>query len=321
MARGEYIAKRILAALATVYAAVTINFILFRVLPGNAVSAIGRVPNSTPQLRRALTRQFGLDKSKWDQYWAYLNQLLHGNLGVSFANQQSVRSNLGSALLNTLPVVTVATLLALALGVAVGVIAAWRRGTFTDHALTTTAVATYAFPTQWIALLLLIAFSRYLPTAGSNDVFNLVEPSTTGRVLDYAQHMILPTTTLALTLFGGYVIVVRAAMLETLGEDYVLTARAKGMSQRRIVVRHALRGAMLPVTTLVTLSLGSIVAGAILIEVVFSWPGMGGALYDAVRHRDYPMLQGGFLILTISVVFFNFLADLLYVKIDPRVVE
>jgi ABC-type dipeptide/oligopeptide/nickel transport system permease component len=321
MARTDYVVKRSLSALATVFAAVTINFFLFRVLPGNAVSGIARVPNSTPQLRRALTKEFGLDKSKWDQYWAYLNQLLHGNLGVSFANRQSVAGNLWSALLNTIPVVTVATVLALLLGVATGVIAAWRRGSFTDHALTTTAVATFAFPTQWIALLLLIAFSKYLPTAGSSDVFTLVEPSTIHRIVDYSRHMILPTTTLALTLYGGNAIVVRAAMLETLGEDYVLTARAKGMSQRRIVVRHALRAAMLPVTTLVTLSLGSIVAGAILVEIVFSWPGVGGALYDAVRHRDYPMLQGGFLVLIISVVFFNFIADLLYLKLDPRVVE
>ncbi len=321
MARTDYVVKRSLAALATVFAAVTINFFLFRVLPGSAVSEIGRVPNSTPQLRRALTREFGLDRSKWDQYLAYLNQLLHGNLGISFANRQSVASNLWSALLNSIPVVTVATVLALVLGVSVGVIAAWRRGSVTDHALTTTAVATYAFPTQWIALMLLIAFAKYLPTAGSSDVFNLVEPSTFHRILDYSRHMILPTTTLALTLYGGNAIVVRAAMLETLGEDYVLTARAKGLRQRRIVLRHALRGAMLPVTTLVTLSLGSIVAGAILVEVVFSWPGVGEALYDAVRHRDYPMLQGGFLVLIISVVLFNFLADLLYAKLDPRVVE
>jgi ABC-type dipeptide/oligopeptide/nickel transport system permease component len=305
----------------TVFAAITINFFLFRVLPGSAVTGIAHVPNATPQLRHNLIKEFGLDKSKWDQYVLYLNQLLHGNLGVSFANQQPVTSNLRSALLNTIPVVLVATLIALLLGVAVGVVSAWRRGSFTDHALTTTAVATYAFPTQWIALLLLIAFSGVLPTAGSQNVFTLTEPSTWQRILDYSQHMILPSTTLALTLYGGNAIVVRSAMLETLGEDYILTARAKGMRQRRIVIRHALRGAMLPVATLITLSLGTIVAGAILVEVVFSWPGVGDALYGAVKHRDYPMLQGGFLLLIVSVVFFNFIADLLYVRLDPRLAE
>ncbi|HEY2273808.1 MAG TPA: ABC transporter permease [Jatrophihabitantaceae bacterium] len=321
MRRIDYVIKRTASAILTVFAAITVNFFLFRVLPGNAVTGIAHVPNATPQLRRALTTEFGLDKSKWDQYLAYLNQLLHGNLGISFANQQSVTSNLRSALLNTIPVVLVATIISLLLGVGVGVLSAWKRGSFTDHALTTTAVATYAFPTQWIALLLLIGFSSVLPTAGSQDVFSLVEPSMWQQIVDYSRHMILPATTLALTLYGGNAIVVRSAMLETLGEDYILTARAKGMRQRRIVIRHALRGAMLPVTTLITLSLGTIVAGAILVEVVFSWPGVGEALYDAVKHRDYPVLQGGFLVLIVSVVFFNFVADLLYVRLDPRVVE
>jgi ABC-type dipeptide/oligopeptide/nickel transport system permease component len=321
MRRLDYVAKRLFAAIVTIVAAITVNFFLFRVLPGNAVTGIARVPHATPQLKRALTREFGLDKPKWEQYLIYLKELLHGNLGVSFANQQPVWSNLRSALWNTIPLVTVATVISLIVGIAVGVIAAWRRGTMTDHALTTSAVATYAFPTQWIALLLLIAFSSVLPTAGSTDVFVLVEPSAWARLLDYCRHMILPATTLALTLYGGNAIVVRSAMMETLGEDFILTARAKGMRQSRIVMRHALRGAMLPVVTLITLSLGSIVSGAILVEVVFSWPGVGDALYEAVLHRDYPMLQGGFLILIISVVFFNFVADLLYARIDPRVTE
>jgi ABC-type dipeptide/oligopeptide/nickel transport system permease component len=133
--------------------------------------------------------------------------------------------------------------------------------------------------------------------------------------------MLLPSLTLALTLYGEYTLIVRSAMLETLGEDYVMTARAKGLPQRTIVRRHALRNAMLPTTTLIALSLGYIVAGAILIESVYSWPGIGLAVYDAVTERDYPMLQGAFLILTLSVVFFNLLADLLYFKLDPRITE
>ena len=133
--------------------------------------------------------------------------------------------------------------------------------------------------------------------------------------------MVLPSLTLALTLYGQYTLVVRSAMLETLGEDYVLTARAKGFTQRKVVTRHALRNAMLPTTTLIALSLGYIVAGAILIETVFSWPGIGSAVYQAVTQRDYPMLQGAFLVLTVSVVAANFVADLLYFKLDPRITE
>jgi ABC-type dipeptide/oligopeptide/nickel transport system permease component len=138
---------------------------------------------------------------------------------------------------------------------------------------------------------------------------------------DVGVHMLLPALTLGLTLYGEYTLIVRSAMLETLGEDYIMTARAKGLPQNIIVRRHALRNAMLPTTTLIALSLGYIVAGAILIEAVYSWPGIGLAVYDAVTARDYPMLQGAFLILTLSVVFFNLLADLLYFRLDPRITE
>jgi ABC-type dipeptide/oligopeptide/nickel transport system permease component len=140
-------------------------------------------------------------------------------------------------------------------------------------------------------------------------------------VRDLASHMFLPALTLGLTLYGEYTLIVRSAMLETLGEDYVLTARAKGLKPKTIVRKHALRNAMLPITTLIALSLGYIVAGAILIETVFSWPGIGRAVYDAVLQRDYPMLQGAFLVLTLSVIFFNLVADLLYFELDPRITE
>ncbi len=138
---------------------------------------------------------------------------------------------------------------------------------------------------------------------------------------DLASHILLPSLTLGLVLYGEYTLIVRSAMLETLGEDYILTARAKGLKPRTIVRKHALRNAMLPITTLIALSLGYIVAGAILIETVFSWPGIGRAVYEAVLQRDYPMLEGAFLVLTLSVIFFNLVADLLYFRLDPRITE
>jgi len=147
----------------------------------------------------------------------------------------------------------------------------------------------------------------------------LIDPSWFTHVKDIAYHMTLPALTLALVLFGEYTLIVRSAMLETLGEDYILTARAKGLKPRTIVRKHALRNALLPITTLIALSLGYIVAGSILVETVFSWPGIGRAVYQAVLQRDYPMLQGAFLVLTLSVVFFNLLADLLYFRLDPRI--
>ena len=320
MRGADYVIKRTGFAVVTVLVAVTLNFALFRLAPGSAVSDLSRVPHATPELRHALKQQFGLDKPKLTQYVIYLRELAHGNLGVSFANEQPVWSNLRTALMNTLPMVLLGTLFAIVVGTLTGVIAAWRRGTPTEAATVTTALGFYSMPTHWLGLMLVIIFAGTLPTGGMTNEF-LIDPSFWTHLKDLASHIVLPSLTLGLVLYGEYTLIVRSAMLETLGEDYILTARAKGLKPWTIVRRHALRNAMLPVATLVALSLGYIVAGAILIETVFSWPGIGRAVYEAVLQRDYPMLQGAFLLLTISVVFFNLVADLLYFKLDPRITE
>ena len=320
MQGADYVLKRVGFAIVTVFVAVTINFVLFRLAPGTAVSNLSRVPHATQQLRHALEVQFGLDKSKWQQYVIYLKQLAHGNLGISYANEQPVSTNLRIALINTLPMVTLGTVFAIVFGTFTGVIAAWRRGTKTEGLTVSTALGFYAMPTQWLGLMLIIIFAGILPTGGMTNEF-LLNPPFWAHVKDLASHIFLPALTLGLVLYGEYTLIVRSAMLETLGEDYILTARAKGLKPRTIVRKHALRNAMLPITTLIALSLGYIVAGAILIETVFSWPGIGRAVYDAVLQRDYPMLQGAFLVLTISVIFFNLVADLLYFRLDPRITE
>ena len=278
MHRTEYILKRLLFAVMTVFVAITVNFILFHALPGSAVSGFLRAPHVSPELRAALTHEFGLDKSLWQQYVLYLKQLLfHGNMGVSFADSQPVTATLFEKLKNTIPMVFIGTFLAIAVGIASGLVSAWRRSGWVDRISTSSAIVAYALPTQFIGMVLIFLFAKYLPTAGMrNEVDNFFSNgSTWSSIKDIGLHMILPAATLALTLFGEYTLVVRSSMLETLGEDYVLTARAKGLPQRRIVVAHALRNAMLPIATLVALSLGFIVAGAILVEIVFSWPGIG----------------------------------------------
>jgi ABC-type dipeptide/oligopeptide/nickel transport system permease component len=317
--RADYVIKRGLFALVTVFVAITINFFLFRVLPGNAVTNLARVPQSAPQLRHALTVQFGLDKPKWAQYFIYLKQLLHGNMGISFGNQQPVGHLLFVDLKNTIPMVTVGTLAAVVVGVFTGVLSAWRRGSPPDHISTNLAIFAYAFPTQWLGMMLLILFAGVLPSAGMTNPFLFGPEPFWQHLGDVAQHMILPAGTLMLTAYGSYTLVVRSSLLETLGEDYVLTARAKGLPVRRIVWRHAVRNALLPMVTLIALDLGYIVGGAVLIEVIFSWPGIGESMFTAITQRDYPMLQGGFLILTVSVIVLNFLSDLVYFRLDPRI--
>jgi ABC-type dipeptide/oligopeptide/nickel transport system permease component len=317
---ADYVIKRTAFAVLTVFIAVTINFALFRLAPGSAVTNLARVPHATPETRLAIKRQFGLDKSKLAQYGIYLKQLVRGNLGVSFANSQPVSNNLRSALYNTIPMVLLGTIVAIVIGTLTGVLAAWRRGTAVEAASVTTALGFYSMPTHWLGLMLVILFTGTLPTGGMSNEF-LINPSWWTHIKDVLEHMLLPSLTLGLVLYGEYTLIVRSAMLETLGEDYILTARAKGLRPWAILRKHALRNAMLPIATLVALSLGYIVAGAILVETVFSWPGIGRAVYDAVLQRDYPMLQGAFLLLTISVVFFNLVADLLYFKLDPRITQ
>lgn len=313
-----YVWKRSLFAIVTIYVALTINFVLFRVLPGDAVTRISRVPNASPELRRALEAEFGLDRPLWQQYFLYLGQLFRGNLGISFANRQPVADNLLEAFGNTLPMITTGTVIAIVIGIAFGVLSAVRRGTVGDHVSTNIAVLFYAFPTQFLGMMLLILFAGVLPSAGMSDPF-AVGLSPWGQFVDLLRHMVLPVATLVLTLYAENTLIVRSAMLETLGEDYVLTARAKGLARRRIIGSYALRNAALPTITQVALSLGAIVSGSILVEVIFSWPGIGRALYNAVLQRDYPMLQGGFLFITITVVLLNYAADLVYFRLDPRV--
>ena len=319
MRRADYVIKRATFALITIFVAITLNFFLFRVLPGNAVTDLARVPHAGANLKHALTVEFGLDKPKWEQYLVYLKELFHGNMGVSFVNQQPVSHLLLTDLKNTVPMVTVGTLASIVVGVFTGVLAAWRRGSLADHISTNTAIFAYAFPTQWLGLMLLILLSSHLPSNGMTWEFLFSPEPFWQHLADVAQHMILPALTLLLTAYGSYTLVVRTSVLETLGEDYVLTARAKGLPPQRIVWRHAVRNALLPMVTLIALDFGYIVGGALLIEVIFSWPGIGESMFTAITQRDYPMLQGGFLILTVSVIVLNFLSDLVYFRLDPRI--
>lgn len=319
MRSADYVIKRGFFAFVTIFVAITINFFLFRILPGSAVSDLSRVPHASPKLQHALTVEFGLDKPRWQQYLIYLKELFHGNMGVSFTYQQPVSHLLLADLKNTIPMVTVGTVAAIVVGVFTGVLSAWRRGSAPDHVSTHLAIFFYAFPTQWLGLMLLILFAGILPAGGMSNPFVFGTEPFWQHMGDIGIHMLLPAATLMLTAYGSYTLVVRSSMLETLGEDYVLTARAKGLPTRRIVWRHAVRNALLPMITLIALELGFIVGGVLLIEVIFSWPGIGLAMYNAIGERDYPMLQGGFLILAVSVIVLNFIADLVYFRLDPRI--
>jgi ABC-type dipeptide/oligopeptide/nickel transport system permease component len=320
--RSDYVIKRVLFALVTVWVAITLNFLLFRTLPGNAVSAL-RCRACTEQFKKAQIKELGLDESTWTQYKLYVEDLAHGNLGNSLTTEGPVWDEIKPALKNTLPMIMLGTGFSIIFGILAGVIASWRRGTWVDRGNMWVSLAFYSMPPQWLGLMLIffVATAVGLPQSGlaSPDLGVLSEPSFAAYWSDRLQHMILPALTLGLVLYGDYTLIVRSAMLETLGEDYVLTARAKGLSNWAIVWKHGLRNALLPIVTLVALSLGFIIGGTFTIEYVFSYPGVGYETVQAIDRRDYPVLQGIFLLLTMSVILFNLIADLLYFKLDPRV--
>jgi peptide/nickel transport system permease protein len=332
MTRGSLLARKALWALVTIFVVITFNFFLFRVLPGDPAKAGIKDPRLSPQTVAALQQRFGLDKpvlfnteegNPFDsQYFHYLGALAQGDLGTSYAyRNRPVVSLLGTALINTLWLVLPADLLAIFLGVLLGLIAAWRRGTKLDVGALMFALFTWALPTFFLGILLLFFGSRYLglPTGGRITIgLDQGFWATTGDVI---RHLLLPTLTFALVLLGEYMLIMRSSVVEVFSEDYILTAKAKGLNTFQIIRRHAFRNAMLPLVTLIALNLGFTVSGAIQVETVFSWPGLGKLTVDAVSQRDYPVLQGAFLMLAISVVLANLAAELIYLRLDPRVTE
>jgi peptide/nickel transport system permease protein len=318
----DFIVKRIAFAIVTVWVAITLNFVLFRAIPGDAVSSL-RCRACTQQFKEAQRKQLGLDDSLTVQYGKYLQDLAHFDLGNSLRSEQPVWNDIKPAIVTTMPMIALGTAFSIVFGIFVGVIAAWRRGTIIDKASLWTSLGFYSMPTQWLGLVLalFVAQAVGLPTSGkvSPELGILGDPGFIEYWSDRLKHMILPSLTLGLVLYGDYALITRSAMLETLGEDYVLTARAKGLKNWTIVWKHGLRNALLPIVTLIALSLGFIIGGSITIEYVFSYPGIGLETVEAIDQRNFPLLQAIFLMLTLSVIFFNLVADLLYFWLDPRV--
>jgi peptide/nickel transport system permease protein len=329
MQRSEYIIRRLGWAVFTIIFVAMLNFFMFRVLPGDPAKAGIRDPRLTAQAQQAIRERFGLDKpliinssgNPFDsQFFRYFGNLLRGDLGISFNFNRPVADLLRERLLNTVLLVTVGQTLAIVIGLVLGVLAAWRRGTSLDAGALIFGLVTWALPTFFLGIILLIVGSSRLglPVGGMRTAGKAFS-SEWARWLDIGRHLILPTITLTIIYLGEYLLIMRSSLLEVLGEDYILTAKAKGLTNGRILRDHALQNAMLPVVTIIALTLGFTVAGAIQVETVFSWPGLGSAVFEAVSRRDYPMLQGAFLLLAFSVVLANLLADLLYTYLDPRV--
>jgi len=297
--------------------------VLFHLLPGNPVQLLARSGHLTPQAVADITRVYGLNHPTLEQYLIYLGNLLHGQLGISFTYREPVRALLGQYLGNTILLLAGATVLTIVLGVLAGVVAASRRGGGYDSAIVTASVIGWSLPTFWTGLILAFVLGVWLhafPIFGM-ETPNAVYTSQLQRVEDIGAHLFLPTLTLVIVNIAQFVLVARAAVIEVLSEDFMLTATAKGLLPRRILWRHAVRNALLPIVTSSALLIGLVVGGAIEVETVFSWPGMGLLVYNAVLNRDYPVIEAAFLVFAIVVLLVNFASDLLYQVLDPRVRE
>ena len=334
MQRSDYLIRKILIGLATLAAVIVFNFFLFRILPGDPVKSITRSPRLTREAREKLRIDFGLDKPIWldieqlregdliggfdTQFTAYVRALLQGNLGISFRSRRDVAEVLAERVWRTIVLVAAGEILALIFGITLGLIAAWRRGTRLDTSILIGSLFFWAFPTFFLGIILLILARGHLPVGGM--VIPGLKPEAGWEYwIDVGRHLILPTLTMAIIYTSSYVMIMRSSVLEVLSEDYILTAKAKGLNTFQILRDHALKNAMLPMVTIVALNLSYTVGGAIQVETVFSWPGIGRLMFDAVMQRDYPILQGTFLLLAVSVIAANLLADLLYSVLDPRV--
>jgi peptide/nickel transport system permease protein len=320
----RFILRRLAFYLVAAWFAITVNFAIPRVMPGNAVDAmLARFPTLDANSLRALQAEFGVHShgSIVSQYVSYLGQLAHGNLGLSVDQYPStVTSILAQTLPWTLILVGTASILSFALGTLLGVVAAWRRGGWLDRTLPAFTFL-QATPYFFLALIVIQLFAldwRLFPFGQGYDLG--LQPGFNWAFISSAiSHSVLPALTIILTAIGGWMLQMRNVMLTTISEDYVLVAQAKGLSPRRIMFTYAARNAILPNIAGFALSLGFVVAGALVMEIVFSYPGIGLTLYNAVTSADYPLLQGIFLVISLTVLLASLLADIVYVVADPRV--
>jgi peptide/nickel transport system permease protein len=318
----NYLSRKTLQLFASIFAIVTFNFFLFHVIPGDPLRLIARSQRLSPESQAQLRAFFGLDKSLPEQYLRYLINLAHGDFGFSFSYHENVTSIVIRALWHTLLLLTASTLIVVLVGIALGVFAGSRRGKRADSWTILTSLAFWSLPTFWVGMLLVFIFGVWfggLPISGITTP-NAIYSGPFDQILDVARHLILPTVTLALVDTAFFVLITRTALVEVMTEDYMLTARGKGLPRRALVWKHGVRNALLPVLTASALYISALVAGAIQVEVVFSWPGMGLLMYNSVLSRDYPLLEGCFLVSAVAVLAANFASDLLYRKLDPRVV-
>ncbi len=317
---GRWLAGKAGAAMLTLIFVIIFNFFLFRVM-GDPTTQLARLPNSSPEEIEKLRADYGIDKPLSGQFLDYAGDTVRLDFGVSQRSREEVWDEIKAALPWTLLLVGTGTVLATLIGSWMGVIAATRRGKKTDDSLLGFSLLTYAAPEYWIGIILILVFAVAAPIlpAGQQVTPGVEFSSWISEALSVAEHMILPVTAMTLMLLGQYFLIMRSSMVDVLTEDFITVKRAIGLSHEQVIRRHAVPNALRPLVTLSAIQFGAVVGGAITIETVFSWPGLGELSFNAINDKDFPVLAGTFLVFSAGVILANLAADILYFFLDPRV--
>jgi dipeptide transport system permease protein len=330
----SFIFRRLSVVIPTFFGVTILAFALIHMIPGDPIVVMAGERGMSDERHAELAAQLGIDRPLVEQYLAYIGNVLTGNLGISFVSRTPVLTEFFELFPATLELSISAMLIAVIFGIPAGIIAAINRGKWPDHTLMGAALTGYSMPIFWWALILILVFSGYLgwtPVTNRISLLYFFEPVTGFMLIDSllsgqpgafwsaVHHLILPATALATIPLAVIARMTRSSMLEVLGDDYIRTARAKGLAPKRVIGVHALRNALIPVVTVIGLQVGTLFAGAILTETIFAWPGIGKWLLESISRRDYPVVQGGILLVATTVILVNLAVDILYGMIDPRI--
>lgn len=330
----QFILRRVGMVIPTFIGVSILTFSLIHFIPGDPVTVMGGERGFSAEQRAEIEAMMGLDKPLFQQYLLYAGNILQGDLGTSFITREAVMDEFLTLFPATIELSFFAALFSICVGLPLGIIAAVKRGSFFDHTVMTVSLTGYSMPIFWWGLLLILFMSIQLgitPVSGRIDVLYWVDEVTGFMIIDAwlsgeegavgsaLSHLVLPSIVLGTIPMAVIARMTRSSMLEVLGEDYIRTARAKGLSPYRVVLKHALRNALIPVVTVIGLQMGTLLSGAILTETIFAWPGIGKWLIEAIGRRDYPVVQGGLLMIATIIIFVNLLVDLTYGIINPRV--
>ncbi|GIU97592.1 MAG: ABC transporter permease [Actinomycetota bacterium] len=321
MGSQRYLVRKVLHAIATLLFVVAFNFYLFRIMPGDPITILARSQHLSRADIAEQIANLGLDKPLPQQLLIYLGDTFRGELGVDLRSGAPVSQLIAERLWPTILLVGISTVLSIGFGLLIGIKGAWQRGGLFDTTSLYTSLVFYSMPEGWLGMILIVLFAGLLGWFPAGQYESPADLTGFAHIVDVLNHLFLPCLTLTLGYIGEYAIVMRSSLLEVRGEDFITTARAKGVPDRDVRRRHAVPNALLPTLTLVFYSFGFVLGGAVVIESVFSWPGVGRLTYEAIGELNYPILQGVFLLSSVTVILFNLAADILYGYLDPRIRE